>query len=522
MRHALNYAADGFAVFPVYEPERHHSGLVCSCGKPECRGKHPRTINGVSDATTDAEIIKGWWTKWPDASIGIATGAKSGLAVVDLDGLEGILSGHRLGLSSSVCALTGNGKQLFYADTEAKMKNSVKKLAPGVDTRGNGGYIVVPPSLHPNGKSYRWQTTALKRGLLTTLPSLLALPPNSSTIQPANYPVKPENWIADALKEMKRGNIDNTLTSVLGRLRHDGYSSGDAHTLLKPHADAAGATPGHLEDKIANVWSRYPSSVQPIEHSSRSEAIDAFLEDIKKVEWICEPIIAKKSIGFVAGLPETCKTWLMINLAVECARASGSWLQTFPVSGMGRVLFVDQERFKGETQRRFNAVIAAKSLQKDSLKDSLFIKCGTTIKLDLEASYQAFRSELIALKPDLVIVDSFATFHSSSENDRMAIQNVLNRVKALRDEIGCSFVFINHESKMVFQHVEESKTPTAFDMLGSVGIVAAAEFCLTVRKIEPGVSMVHHTKSTLASALKSFTVQLIDEPTGGITVKGTI
>jgi RecA-family ATPase len=162
-----------------------------------------------------------------------------------------------------------------------------------------------------------------------------------------------------------------------------------------------------------------------------------------------------------------------------------------------------------------------KGLSRAELKQNLFIRCGTTTKLDVENSFQAFRADLLELKPDLVLIDSFATFHNSPENDRMAIQNVLNRIKALRDEVGCSFIFINHESKMVFQHVEDSKAPTAFDMLGSVGIVAAAEFCLTVRKIEPGTSMVHHTKSTLASASKSFTVALTDTDKG-VILRGNI
>ncbi len=519
MKHALAYAADGFAVFPVWEPK---SPGVCSCWRGAADhsiGKHPRTENGVEDATTDANQIKEWWTKWPSASIGIAAGKRSGLAVVDADGLEGILSAQKLGLHSSVVALTGNGKQFFYADAEAKLRNSVKKLAPGIDTRGDpNGYVVVPPSLHPNGKRYTWQNQPLRRSMLAGLPPMFTRPTvgpiSGSTIR------KPEGWIAEKIANMKVGNIDDTLVSIMGRLRHDGYAETDAVAFLKAPAEKAGATPGHVEEKAAHIWRTYSGSPQG-NQAAKSESIDTFLEDIKKVEWICDPIIAKKSIGFVAGLPETCKTWLMVDLAVESARNGGMWLGLFPIAG-ARVLFIDQERFKGETQRRFSAVIAAKGLRRLDLSQNLFIKCGTTIKLDLEASFQAFRAELLELRPEVVIVDSFATFHNSPENDRMAIQNVLNRIKALRDEVGCSFIFINHESKMVFQHVEDNKNPNAFDMLGSVGIVAAAEFCLTVRKIEPGLSMVHHTKSTLASAAKSFTAQLVDLPDGGIVVKGTL
>lgn len=522
MFHALRYAADGFAVFPVYEPNILVRGIVtvCACTKQDCRGKHPRTVNGVKDATTDINQIKEWWTKWPNASIGVATG--NGLGVVDADGPEGLASLQSLGLSSTITSLTGNGRQLFYADPSGFLKNSVKKIS-GIDTRGMGGYVVVPPSLHPNQKRYSWQTNGLSRLLLPNLPDIFS-PTLTAQVSPVNMNAvtrKPEGWIAEALRGMKNGNIDNTLTSVLGRMRRDGWSSEDARITLHPHAEGAGASAGHLEDKIKHIWTAYPSQASAMGVSSKSEAIEDFLQDIKKVEWICEPIIAEKSIGFVAGLPETCKTWMLIDLAVESARASGNWLGIFGVT-QKKVLFIDQERFRGETQRRFNAVIAAKGLSRSDLRGTLFLKCGTTIKLDLEASFQALRTELLEMRPSLVIVDSFATFHNSPENDRMAIQNVLNRIKVLRDEIGCAFVFINHESKMVFQHVEDNKAPNAFDMLGSVGIVAAAEFCLTVRKIEAGTSMVHHSKSTLATASKSFTVQVTDLPDGGIVVKGVL
>lgn len=507
--HALRYAAEGFAVFPVHEP----TGVdICSCGKKGCRGKHPRTINGVIDASVNYAQIKEWWTKWPSASIGIATGKKNGLAVVDLDGQAGISSGRRLRLSSSVTAMTGNGSQLFYADPTGLLKNSVKKLAPGVDTRGEGGYVVCPPSLHPNGRRYLWTAAPLSRTALPPLPMVFAGEPStlSSMTNPVNTLRKPDGWIASALDEMRRGHVHNTLVSVLGKFRAHNLSEEDAYRLLLPHALVEGRPYEGLRDKIAEIWGRYQA---PSTLAGGTESIDQFLDKITEVEWICKPFIARKSFGFVVGLPETLKTWLLMDLAVESARDSGSWLGTFDVIP-SRVLFIDQERFKGETQRRFNAIIAAKGLKRSDLKGRLFLKCGTTIKLDNEDSLRAFRTELLSLQPDLVIVDSFATFHDSPENDRMAIQQVLNKIKALRDEVGCAFAFINHENKYAYPSGEPQGEPHMGTMAGSVGIGAAAEFCLTVRKVEAGTSIVWHTKSTLASAHKSFYATVKDTGTG--------
>lgn len=465
---------------------------------------------------TKAEVSQ-WFHDQPNSNIGLVTGEVSGFVVVDLDGAAGIETGNRLRLTSPVCVHTANGSHLYYR-WNAALKNSVKAL-PGLDIRGDGGQVAAPPSLHPNGKYYRWAASPLARHLLPALPSefIEQLKAQSSMASDGRgLSGNEQGWIAKALGEMKHGNIDDTLFRVCSRLRADGYSSDDAQLLLGPHALQAGATSGHLSDKIENVWSRYHSNVtaQPVE--SKSSSLSEFLQDTQKVEWICSPIIARKSIGFVAGLPETQKTWLLMDLAVELQRA-GSWIGLMPIA-QARVLFVDQERFKGETQRRFAAVVAAKGLQGVALP-GLFIKSGTAIKINDDRAYAAFREELLSLRPDIVMVDSFGTFHTVPENNRMDMQVVLDRIKSLRDEVGCAFVFINHESKVAFEDGDNNVAPNAFRMLGSVGIVAAAEFVLTVRKLPDGSSIVHHTKSTMASKRKSFFMRVVDTASG-IEVRG--
>ena len=497
MLHALKYAEDGFFVFPCRPGDKQPLGSLVP--------------NGCLDATTDADMIRGWWTKCPNANIGIATGAKSGLAVVDLDGQEGIASGRRLGLSSSVTALTGNGNQLFFADPGGKLRNSVKKLALGVDTRGEGGYVVCAPSLHPNGKRYAWRTVPLSRIALPPLPQSLeedSFKPSGST----STIRKTDSWIAAALEEMKKGHIHNTLISVLGKFRTHNFTEEDTFKLLQPYALENGQPFGGLRDKITEIWKRYQPG-PTIQGPSRSETIDTFLEDIKEPEWTCQNIIPKKSIGFIVGLPATLKTWLCIDLAVECARENGLWLGLFPVTNC-KVLFIDQERWKGETQRRFSAVIAAKGIAKTDLKDQLSMKSGTTIRLNIDSSYQALRTELLEMRPDIVIIDSFATFHTAPENDRTEIQKVLERVKELRNEIGCTILFINHESKMAYPNGDPQGEPNMGTMVGSIGIAAAAEFILTVRKVDDTTSLVWHVKSTQAEPTKAFYVSVQDTPTG--------
>jgi hypothetical protein len=124
-------------------------------------GKVPLTPRGCKDATADLERVAKWWQRWPEANVGVACGAPAGLFVVDLDGLVGAAAFVELqrrygALPATLWARTGSGGWHAYFRHVAGLGNSAGKLAPHVDTRGDGGYVVAPPSRHPNGNRYRW------------------------------------------------------------------------------------------------------------------------------------------------------------------------------------------------------------------------------------------------------------------------------------------------------------------------------------------------------------------------------
>lgn len=140
---ALGYAARGRHVFPL----KH-------------RQKTPATRHGVKDATTDSSQVAGWFNASPSPNIGCATGQRSGFWSLDIDGIEGeetlqALEAEHGKLPATVELITGGGRQLFFRCTVA-IGNSVRKLGPGLDTRGEGGYTILPPSIHPSGRPYAW------------------------------------------------------------------------------------------------------------------------------------------------------------------------------------------------------------------------------------------------------------------------------------------------------------------------------------------------------------------------------
>lgn len=138
LEHALQYAARGWFVFPL---------------KP--RGKEPLTEHGFKDATQDPALIEAWWRRWPDANVGVATGA-SGLVVLDIDGPIGRteLAALNVTCPKTLAATTGRlgGVHLYYRG----VAKSTQIKGEHLDTRGNTGYVVVYPSVHPNGTVYRW------------------------------------------------------------------------------------------------------------------------------------------------------------------------------------------------------------------------------------------------------------------------------------------------------------------------------------------------------------------------------
>lgn len=423
---------------------------------------------------------------WETNVFGIVTGSLSKLLVLDID--YDILIPVLKDDAKSIKIKTNRGWHIYYKwvselDTKITTKTNIMENA---DIRGEGGYVVC------------WNTY---------LPDITELSPPPQwliDLLPNKEKKLESGWVDKTLQEIKEGNRNDTFTRLAGSLRARGYSSGVIFDLLRSKGIEIGLSEQEVKTICKSVG-RYRQGTG----SSESSSIDNFLKQNSIVEWLVPTILAKQSIGFVAGLPETMKTWLMMDLAIEISRG-GVWLGKFKAN-KGKVLFIDQERFKGETQRRFKAILNEKEIDPKILEDQLYIKCETTIRIDLQQSFDAFKKELFELQPDLVIIDSFATFHTKEENSRTEIQVVLERIKQLRNETKCTFLFIDHENKGVFHDRETEEQPSAMRMVGSVAKVASAETIFTVRRNDINSSFVYHTKSTLSSTIAPFLVKVTDK-----------
>jgi hypothetical protein len=106
-----------------------------------------------------------WKKQWPDMNYGLVTGSISGVVAIDFDGPEGkaLFEKHKV-LGTAPVSETANGDHALYMIPDEPIGNATG-IVPGLDFRGEGGYVVIPPSVHPTGKKYRWIDPPWKKEL---------------------------------------------------------------------------------------------------------------------------------------------------------------------------------------------------------------------------------------------------------------------------------------------------------------------------------------------------------------------
>jgi len=251
---ALAYVELGYAVFP------------CAPG-----GKVPLTEHGFLDATTTPAKIEAWWTEHPTANIGLAT---QGMMVIDADVVDGRpnpwLDGEpdkQLSLAVAPMSITPRGGQhhLFRQPPGKAWRCTEGKLAPKVDTRADGGYIVVPPSIREDGRAYRWQETlelAVGPGQLPEPPAWLV--ERLDRVAGVRATLAQVATLAEGPSPIPTGQRNATLARLGGGMRRMGMSEGEIAAALVQVNQARCAPPLSATEvqRIAASIARYePDSV---------------------------------------------------------------------------------------------------------------------------------------------------------------------------------------------------------------------------------------------------------------------
>jgi hypothetical protein len=216
---ALGYLARGWSVVPVVE-----------------RGKRPivRWQTFEDRHPTEAEV-RGWFERWPPANVAVVTGAISGIVVLDVDpshgGEESLtrLALRNAGLPQTVEATTGGGgRHIYFEHPGFEVKNRAG-LSPGLDLRGDGGVIIVPPSIHLSGTPYSWRKgRAPDEIALAPLPDWLLVPRFGGASQghPLSY------WRNLVQEGVDEGRRNSTIASFTGHLLWHGVDPDVALELM--------------------------------------------------------------------------------------------------------------------------------------------------------------------------------------------------------------------------------------------------------------------------------------------------
>ncbi|MGC2109396.1 MAG: bifunctional DNA primase/polymerase [Candidatus Korobacteraceae bacterium] len=246
------YAKQGLPVFPC---------------KP--RAKEPLTAHGFKDATTDPAWIAAWWQKWPDANIAMPTGAASGLLAVDIDprnrgdqSLDELESKHGRLPDTAEQITGGGGRHIIFRHPGMTVP---KVLARGIDLKGDGGYIILAPSIHPSGNPYQWDGIGGREALLRPagMPSWVL-----KRLRPVHNGGVPAESCPDHATKWLPGNRNNALTSLAGTMRGRGMSQVAIEAaLLAENQQHDPPLPEAEVRRIAESVARYKPGESPVNES---------------------------------------------------------------------------------------------------------------------------------------------------------------------------------------------------------------------------------------------------------------
>lgn len=225
---ALAYAKRGWLVFPVHSVRSVADGAFdCTCGQPRCpkSAKHPRTAHGFKDATIDQTRLSSWWHQHPDSNIGIVTGIKSRLVVLDVDprnGGEASLDAWRAehgGLPPTFEVRTGGMGSHFYFAYPSGVDHIASRSnwdgRRGLDLKADGGYVVGPPSRHVLGSRYAWTGELGLHGVMATLPPPFLTAKRARRLQPSR-----NGKVSAQGQPIFEGERNVRLASMAGSMRH--------------------------------------------------------------------------------------------------------------------------------------------------------------------------------------------------------------------------------------------------------------------------------------------------------------
>jgi hypothetical protein len=497
---ALDYLTAGRSVIPICSPHP-DGGCRQSGGKHgrECPGPGKTPLTTWKDyqtrRPTEAEV-RLWFGRWPTMNIGMATGAVSGTVVLDADSDAAIKFALEQGegeLSSAPMVTTGKGAHFYLAHPGEHVPNFAGRW-PGVDFRGDGGYVVLPPSLHRSGKRYAWHATPENMGGQPAMPNWLLSAvkhkkPEGTSSEPSEHLDLDE--FVDGIGE---GARNDKLFRLACKLRGDAMPLEYAKLLM---LGAAGhCNPPYDPDEtmaiVERVYATYPEGTPDFRHrvfldddeeSAAEEGsdpekdnypfitLDEFLaiEDLDE-DWLIDGLVGAASVNWFYADPGVGKTLVALWYALHIAE--GRSLQGRQTV-QGSVLIVSEDTSARRMRKYIRQLKAG-----GGFPDELPIRINphpTNLLVTNEKEYRAVLNRVDRLQPSLVILDCFENITPSKEYKAAEYQWFNALISQLREK-GIATIVIDHTNKATGANGAKPK-PNLNRVIGGRAKTGRADFC---------------------------------------------
>jgi len=519
LKSALKYHRLGFSVLPVHSVR----GGLCTCGNRNCDkpGKHS-IINWKpyqKQKASEVEINQ-WWKRWPWANVAIVTGSISGVVVLDLDGAEGVESVSGKELPHTVTAETGGGGwHYFFKHPGDKVIGNRTDLLPKVDVRGDGGYVVVDPSVHISGKQYTWFCEPGETEL-AEIPAWLV----------EELEKKKESEPAPPVAEkIIKGARNSTLASLAGSMRRRGMNTEAIYAALSVENQNKCHPP--LDDdevqRIAESVGKYPPAEptkkqtceNPRKDNKKEIDISKLLtkpdlnKEIKPIEWVVPGVVPKGGLTLTVGPQKGGKSMLWIRGACEIS-SGGNFMDGFARVDRQKVLYVMYDNV-GEGLINYRMRKAGWALNTDFLR---FVYAenvrqqGVTLDLDQLEGYTLFEMIIRSWDPAIVFIDTLGSAHSSDESKNKDMKPLIHKLTSLARDLNIGIVALHHTRKR--KVAEYGVAMQQDDSIGASIILRLASNIIGVEKRVDESGRTVHIVKNMGSWFKEFQpfeFSLVDE-----------
>ncbi|MFM2300447.1 MAG: hypothetical protein RLZZ84_183, partial [Pseudomonadota bacterium] len=447
----------------------------------------PLTAHGFKDATTHATQIKKWWQDHPNALIGMPTGERAGIDVLDIDDPHTFEAEYNLGFSGHTVVKTRKGFHVWFErDPSQPLKSRVRPM-PGADTRGDGGYVIVPPSRHDGGAYYFEHSGPLKPMPQELLTRLVKRPkkvkePQGNRHAPlfcSMYGAKALRSECDAIRNANDGEQEFTLNAAA--LKIGSLVAGDELDRRTAHDELLCAamqmkdfdpgkpwTKDQLKTKIErglDHGARNPRTAPSVGTSDGITAAELAQKHFAPLKWVI-PNILPEGCYLLTARPKVGKSWLGLQISLAVALGLVTLGQQ---ASKGKAVYLALEDNQRRLQDRLKQLRPQGYATSDLL---LFTEWPRFDAGGLDRLKELIERE----RPKLVVIDTLAKVRPATTNSNVYEQDykALAPLTEMANRNRCCIVVVHHNRK------GKSDADALEQISGSLGLAGAVDGALVI------------------------------------------